>query len=181
MNINLLVQKILLGDEKAFELLVAQYQRLVYHVSLRILKDPVECDEVLQEVFITVFKKIHQFKFESKFSTWIASITYRQAIAHLKKGRKLELKEIIDEEFMLNESHVNNQSDLKKALDFYLDKLPVLHRTALVFYHYEEMSYTEISKIMDLPEGTVKTYIFRARKALKEMIGRPNQQTLLYG
>jgi RNA polymerase sigma-70 factor (ECF subfamily) len=182
-NIETVIKRILLGDERAFEQLVTHYQKLVYHLAYRVLKDPCESEEVMQEVFITVYRKLHQFKHQSKFSTWISSITYRLSINHYQKTKRFDFKESAE---AFNESDVRYdpevfKGDLKRALDYFLEQLPVLHRTALTLYHYEEMRYDEISSIMNLPEGTVKTYIFRARKTLKELISKSKQQTLLYG
>jgi RNA polymerase sigma factor (sigma-70 family) len=169
------VSNILKGDMHAFELLVKQYERLVFHVINRLVREKEDKEDVCQEVFIKVHKSLKDFKFESKLSTWIARITYFTAINHLKKNKNEQMADISDD--MENYHFTNDNPEqllTKKEISTYIDQLiaqlPEKYRTVLTLYHLNEFSCLEIEEITGMPEGTIKNYLFRARKLLKEKI-----------
>jgi RNA polymerase sigma factor (sigma-70 family) len=171
-----LVRNVLAGDKQAFKQLIQQHQRLVIHMVGRIVKKTEEREELCQDVFLRVYEKLGEFSFQSRLSTWIATIAYRYAINHLRKERMV-FSDIPEEEgftkqFVENENPETLIGD--KDMDAFVlklaDQLPVQYKTALILYHVEGMSYQEIGGITGMPEGTVKNYIFRARTLLKEKI-----------
>lgn len=169
-----LVQQISNGNNNAFRYLVANYQRLVLHVVGRVVQRQDEVEDICQEVFIKVFDKIKKFRGESKLSTWIASIAYNTSITYLrKKYRRGEqsyddqpLLVVSEKDDSLNQK-VLEKAEAKKYLMQMIEKLPVNYRTVLTLYHLEEFSYKEIEEITGMPEGTIKSYLSRARKLLK--------------
>ncbi|GAB3935931.1 RNA polymerase sigma factor [Larkinella terrae] len=173
-----LVRRIVQGDVRAYQTLVERYQRLVLHMVGRIVRQPEDVEDVCQEVFIKVYKHLPDFQFGSKLSTWIASIAYRTAINHGKKMNR-ELASGFPEHWegqydsgLANPEEMLIHQDWKAFLHAQIDKLPVHYRTILTLYHLEELSYEEIGEVTSLPEGTVKNYLFRARKLLKEALQR---------
>src|SRR5688500_2381800 len=92
-----LVANVLAGDMNAFRLLVKQHERLVAHMVGRLVKKPEEAEELCQDVFLRVYDKLGEFNFQSKLSTWIATIAYRYALNHLRK-QKMIFSDIPDEE-----------------------------------------------------------------------------------
>ncbi|MFV0591250.1 MAG: RNA polymerase sigma factor [Draconibacterium sp.] len=183
-----LVQQVLSGNNNAFRFLVSKYQRLVVHVVGRIVQQQEELEDICQEVFIKVFKTLNKFRGDSKLSTWIATIAYNTAITHLrKKSRRGELS--YNEEPMLigkeADTALNQQAiekeEIKKHLLKLIETLPVHYRTVLTLYHLEEFSYREIVEITGMPEGTIKSYLNRARMILKgkmEKIARLEQTNI---
>lgn len=177
MNDAELVQHVSNGNESAFRFLVAKHQRLVLHVVSRVVQQQADVEDVCQEVFMKVFRKIDRFRGDSKLSTWIATIAYNTSISYVrKKSRHREPS--YDEEPLLIDlekeqvfSHKTvEKEEAKKYLLQLIEKLPVNYRTVLTLYHLEEFSYKEIEKITGMPEGTVKSYLSRARKILKEKL-----------
>lgn len=177
MNETELIHQICNGNPQAFRYLVKQYERLVFHVAARLLNQQEDLEDVCQEVFIKVHQKLPGFRGDSKLSTWIATIAYRVSVNHLKKRKPdvdigesqyelIQHSRVSDE----NPEQLTQKKELKEMVKKMVDRLPEQYRTVLSLYHLEEYAYNEIVEITGLPEGTVKNYIFRARKLLKEMV-----------
>jgi RNA polymerase sigma factor (sigma-70 family) len=173
-----LIQKIRTGDTSAFKIFISQYQKLVIHIVYRMINQQQDREDLVQDVFIKAYKSLTSFRFESKISTWLGRIAYNTCINHLQK-RKIPLiaddiyqntsEEIIDPEQKLPDDLAADQ-DFHDKLHKEVEKLPPLFRAIVTLYHLEQMSYREISEILDLPEGTVKSYLFRARSQLREQL-----------
>jgi RNA polymerase sigma factor (sigma-70 family) len=171
-----LVANVLAGDTQAFRQLIRQHERLVNHMIGRLIKQTEEVEEVCQDVFLKVYEKLGEFNFQSKLSTWIATIAYRHAINHLRK-KKMLYSDIPDEESFTkrfieeeNPESLLEEQDLDSYVMKLIDELPAQYKTILTLYHIQEMNYNEICEVTGMPEGTVKNYLFRARNLLKEKV-----------
>jgi RNA polymerase sigma-70 factor (ECF subfamily) len=171
-----LVTKILEGDVQAFRLLISRHERLVAHMIGRLVKGVEEKEELCQDVFLKVYEKLGEFSFQSRLSTWIATIAYRHAINHLRK-KKMYYAELPGEEDITasfvsadNPESVVTEKDMDEFIFKLIDELPPQYKAVLTLYHLEEMTYPEICEITSMPEGTVKNYLFRARNLLKEKV-----------
>jgi len=170
-----IISKILKEDLRAFELLVKQYEKLVFHVVGRMVREEQDKEDVSQEVFIKIHKNLRTFQFKSKLSTWIARIAYLTAINYLKKYKKMSSTELLDD---LENYHYTRESPdavtEKKEISNYVNRLiemmPEQYRIVITLYHLNEFSYQEIEDITGMPEGTIKSYLFRGRKLLKEKL-----------
>ena len=172
-----LVQQVINGNNHAFRFLVSKHQRLVLHVVGRIVQQQDQVEDVCQEVFIKVFKMLKSFRGESKLSTWIATIAYNTAITHLRRQkRRSELSYHEDPRLLAVEKDTGpdqkmlEKEEARKYLVKLIETLPVHYRTVLTLYHLEEFSYKEIVEITGMPEGTIKSYLNRARALLKSKI-----------
>jgi RNA polymerase sigma factor (sigma-70 family) len=173
----LLVSRILKGDMQAFKALVQQHQRLVVHMVGRLINDKQDVEDICQEVFLKVYQKLSGFSFQSKLSTWIATIAYRTAVNYLKKKNRMMMDDIeeggLDAKYGV-ESDTPERLFERKNLHIFIhqeiEKLPPQYRIVLTLYHLEGMQYAEIEEITGMPEGTVKNYLFRARKLLKDRL-----------
>jgi RNA polymerase sigma-70 factor (ECF subfamily) len=174
-----LVERILAGDQYAFEQLVRDYQKLVSHIVFRMIANPADREDICQEVFMRVYKNLKSFRYDSKLSTWIARIAYNGCLNYLEKKKVPLYDDIIEDDSLTIENQADqapspdmNSEDfeLSKILNNEIEKLPVRYRTILTLYHLDEMSYDEIGKVTDQPSGTVKSYLFRARKMLKKRL-----------
>lgn len=171
-----LVLKILGGDIQAFRHLIRQHEKLVAHMIGRLVRNTAEREELCQDVFLKVHEKLGDFSFQSRLSTWIATIAYRHAINHLRK-QKMLFSELPEEQtftarFIEPETpeSILAEQDLDSFILKLIDELPAQYKTVLTLYHVEEMSYQEICEITGMPEGTVKSYLFRSRNLLKESV-----------
>ena len=166
-----LVRKIISGDIRAFKDLVHQHERLVMYMISRIVNNKEDIKDISQEVFIKVYRSIKKFNYDSKLSTWIATIAYRTAINHAKKDPLKNLT--IDTEVPINFETPEHILSIKNEAEFIqqqVSRLPLSYRTVVTLYHLNEFSYQEIGEITGFPEGTIKNYLFRARKLLKEKL-----------
>lgn len=177
-NSRLLVQRILAGDANAFQAFIQEYQHLVAHMVFRMVSNAADREDLCQDVFLKAYQNLGRFRFESKVSTWIAKIAYNTCINHLHKKKALlygdtpyaddSLDSISGDR--LSPDVFTEGKDTAGRIQKEIGKMDVRYRTILTLYHLDGMSYAEIGKIMNLPEGTVKSYLFRARKNLKEKL-----------
>jgi len=171
-----LIDQVKKGNTNAFRYIVANQQKLVFHIVGRIVVDRDEIQDVCQEVFIKVYQRINEFRGESRFSTWIASIAYHQCLNHLRKKRRLnEVNFEEDASFdwlKTDESpdRIFENNETKKVLKAVVENLPLAYRTVITLFYLEEFSYAEIEQITGMPEGTIKSNLFRARAILKEKL-----------
>lgn len=171
-----LVSRVLTGDMQAFMQLIRQHERLVAHMVGRLVSNNEDRAELCQDVFLRVHDKLGEFNFQSRLSTWIATIAWRQAINHLRKKR-IMFSEIPDEHSFtktfveeINPETVAEEKDLDEFVLGLVEQLPPQYKVVLTLYHLESMSYPEIGEATGMPEGTVKNYLFRARNLLKEKV-----------
>ncbi|HWR83068.1 MAG TPA: sigma-70 family RNA polymerase sigma factor [Candidatus Deferrimicrobium sp.] len=174
----LLVAEVLGGNRAAFETLIGQYQRLVSHVVFRMVADRSDREDICQEVFIKVYENLAGFHFDCKLSTWIARIAYNSCLHHVEKKRLPLVDDLVGNDERAIEWRSNvitpdvyaEQTDIASLVRVEIEALPVHYRAMLTMYHLDEMSYEEISEVTGMPLGTVKSYLFRARKLLKERL-----------
>ncbi len=171
-----LVAKVLGGDLQAFRMLIKQHERLVAGMIGRLVKLREEREELCQDVFLKVYEKLGNFNFKSKLSTWIATIAYRMALNHLKK-RKFLYRDIPEDDDIsdyfiekTNPELIAEKEDMDRMILEIVEQLPLPYRTVLMMFHSDGLSYPEITEITGMPEGTVKSYIFRARNLLKDRV-----------
>ena len=171
-----LVSRVLTGDMQAFMSLIRQHERLVVHMVGRLVKNEEDREELCQDVFLRVHEKLSEFTFQSKLSTWIATIAWRYAINHLRRKR-MHFSDIPDEDAFTkkfieetNPETVAEERDLDEFVLKLVDELPPQYRVVLTLFHLEGMSYPEIGEVTKMPEGTIKNYLFRARNLLKEKV-----------
>ncbi len=173
-----MVAQILSGRTDEFETLIERYKKLVAHIVFKMVTIEADREDVCQEVFVKVYQKLGSFKFESKLSTWIATIAYNTSLNYLEKKRVPLVDDLMPEENGLERLAAEDFSpeddtdrrNLSEVLIEEIDKLPVQYGTILVLYHLEEMPYRDIAEITGMPDGTVKSHLFRARKLLKDRL-----------
>ncbi|MEQ8243874.1 sigma-70 family RNA polymerase sigma factor [Fulvivirga sp.] len=175
---NQLVSAVRNGDMQAFKVLIDQNQRLVAHMVGRLIKNDEDREELCQDVFVKVHQKLSEFNFKSKLSTWIATIAYRLSINHLQKKNitiEKDIQELSPKEFQIMIENTTpletlQEKDVKQFLLAAIEQMPVHYKSVVTLFHLEDMGHSEIAEIMDMPVGTVKNYLFRARKLLKDSL-----------
>jgi RNA polymerase sigma-70 factor, ECF subfamily len=164
------------GDPRAFEELVIAYQHRVFGVALRMLRNRGEAEEIAQEVFLRVHRAVEDFRGEAKLSTWLYAITSRLCLNRLASGERRASRE--GEESL---EHLRADADpaahverveLEAALQRAITELPEERRIMVVLRDFEGLSYEEIATALDLPLGTVRSRLHRARTDLKEKLER---------
>jgi RNA polymerase sigma-70 factor (ECF subfamily) len=169
-----LITQILNGNMNAFTFLVNRYQKLVVHITGRLIQRQDELEDVCQEVFLKVYQNLGKYRNECKLSTWIATIAYNTSINYLrkyKKGDMISSEELLAVPVISDTKTLDfERVDLHQYIRSQIELLPVQYRTVLTLFHLEEFSYQEIEQITGMPEGTVKSYLFRAKAILKEKL-----------
>lgn len=174
MNDAELINQILNGNMNAFTFLVNRYQKLVVHITGRLIQRQDELEDVCQEVFMKVYQNLGKYRNECKLSTWIATIAYNTSINYLRKFKKGDEVDPDDSVALRNLTDYKTddfeKADLHRYIREQIENLPVQYRTVLTLFHLEEFSYQEIEQITGMPEGTIKSYLFRAKALLREKL-----------
>lgn len=174
------------GSEKAYRELLDRYQRPVFSLIYRMVRDREQAEDLAQETFVKVFNHLESFNPKYKFSSWIFKIASNLSIDHLRKkepetvsldgsrhattAEETEASRIQVESRDENPEQFVEARELGAEIEQAIGKLRPEYRTAIVLRHVEGRPYEEISEIMDVPLGTVKTYIHRARSELRETL-----------
>ena len=178
-----LVEGLRLGVERAYEELLVRYQQPVYNLVYRLLSDPADSNDVVQEVFLKVFRNIGLFRNQSSLKTWIYRIAVNEAHNHRRwfcRHRKQEIGLDRDDE---ERSYQDTLADPGKSpfeeaasreahaiIEAAVNALNPTFRAAVVLRDVEDLSYEEIAEILQINLGTVKSRIMRGREALKQTL-----------
>lgn len=163
-----LVRAALAGRDDAYQLLIERYQNLVWQLLNRLIPQLEDREELAQDVFVKVYFKLSKFRFESKFSTWLYTVTYRTALSHLRKVQ-LDWEELTDQHEPI-ESDTHRDAGLYETLEHEVSRLDLEDRTVISLYHQQGCTVEEIAQIVGKPVGTIKNQLFRARKKLKQKL-----------
>lgn len=174
-----LVAQALAGSEEACRRLVERYERPVFGLILRMVRDPAVAEELAQDTFIKAFGALERFNPRKKLSSWLFKIAHNTAIDHLRKREPLTVSlsppqedEGPDYGATLADAGSRDpeqraqEADLARGIEEALGGLRPEYREVLVLRFQEGLAYDEIAQVLDLPLGTVKTHIHRARKEL---------------
>jgi len=183
-----LVNRVLRGETQAFATIIKNTEGLVAQIVYKLITNAEDRKDLAQDIYLKTFKSLSGFKYQSKLSTWVGKIAYNTCFNFLDKKQLVLLDNSIPEnekqesalEFFTNKfvglSNNNNsetsliRTERMEIVQSAIEKLPPLFKTLIMLYHYEELSYEEIAEITSLPVGTVKSYLFRSRKSLKDTI-----------
>lgn len=174
-----LINDVLRGNTQAFASVVKNTERLVAQIVCKMIVNEEDQKDIVQEIYLKTYQKLATFKFQSKLSTWIANIAYNTTVNYLEK-KKIPLSSIdsVTENKYSNfeniETEILNKEKIQ-ALNKEINNLSPIYKTLISLYHIEELSNKEISKITSLPEGTIKNYLYRARKILKDNLNNNYQ------
>lgn len=183
MDEKLLIQKAAAGDPAAFEELVLRYQTQVYSLALRMVGNETDAQDLAQEAFVRAWRALASFQFSSQFSTWLYRLTSNICIDFLRtqnKRKHISLTVLQDEEAQQwdmpdskpsPEDHIIASQE-REALASAISSLEPEYRQVLILRIVNDCSYQEISQIMGIREGTVKSRLSRAREQLRKKLAQ---------
>ncbi len=174
-----LIQTAIRGREDGFEELVRRYQRPITGYIYRMLNNYDASLDVTQEVFIKVYNSLERYSSEYKFSTWLYRIAHNAAIDHMRRNsvnqQSIEA-ENADGSYQLqiestqpNPEQQRERSEWRREIETVVKCLPQVYRELILLRHSQDLSYDEIAEITNLPLGTVKNRLFRAREMMREI------------
>lgn len=171
-NEEILVRSAIGGSPEAFAELVKLYYRRVTALGMSFFKNQTDTEDFVQDVFIKVYTKISTFKGESLFSTWLTRIAYTTALNSIK--RRKEYLPLSDETLLFDIDWTPEEREIRRltieVVRQTMEELPEKFALCLDLYFFYDMPYAEICEVMDVPLNTVKSYIFRAKKLLREKL-----------
>jgi RNA polymerase sigma-70 factor (ECF subfamily) len=166
-----LVAETLRGRSEAFGTLVERYDRAVYHLAFRTLHDREEAQDAAQEAFFKAFRSLRTFRPDAKFSTWIFSIAYHACCDRLARRKRYSNEELPDRADSSAGPELQAIADDEATrLHAAIAALPEKYRTVITLYHLQGAQYEEIAKVLQIPMGTVKTHLFRAKEQLRKLL-----------
>lgn len=183
-----LAARIVMGDMQAFDELVTEYQNKVIHISYSMLSDYEDACDASQEVFVKVYRSIANFRGESSLSTWIYRITRNVCMDFIRKRKNAVIMSIDEEKEDAPKTEIEDESKSPEHIAERNETVSMVHRAIsrleenqriiLTMYDIEGMSYDEISKILEIPAGTVKSRLNRARQKLRKILSENREHFL---
>ncbi|WP_066059166.1 RNA polymerase sigma factor SigW [Robertmurraya korlensis] len=176
------IKQVLKGDQSAYGEIVEIYKDKVFQLCFRILGNRHEAEDMAQEAFIRAYVNISSFNIDLKFSTWLYRIATNLCIDRIRKKKPdyyldaevsgtdgLTMYSQVAADTILPEDEIESL-ELQETIQREITKLPEKYRSVIVLKYIEELSLNEISEILDIPLGTVKTRIHRGREALRHQL-----------
>jgi len=174
-----LIRQTLEGDPEAFGKLVVKHQPLLFNMACRVLKNPVEAEDVVQEGFVEAYRHLAAFKQQSRFSTWVYTIVLNRIRNILRHSKVLQISSLdvrrqtrdgdCPVEVMEKSPHMDDtlQNKLEvEAMHRAAQGLPAKYQEIFSLYYFQNHSIAEVAKILNRPPVTIKVYLHRARKLL---------------
>jgi len=186
MDDNAIIDGMSRGDQRAFRELVERYKKRVYYLALDMAGNPVDAEDISQDVFLKVYRSFSTFRRGAKLGSWLYRVTYNASIDHLR-SRGLAPEPVADEvlESRSREGEAPAQArasdpvaaaeagQLQARIAAALDKISPQEKAVFVLRHYEELKLRDIAETLGLSIGSVKSYLFRAVHKLQKELGGP--------
>jgi RNA polymerase sigma-70 factor (ECF subfamily) len=157
------------GAEPAFREIVRRYERPVMSLLARMVNDPALAEDLAQETFLKAYRRLSTFDTGRRFSSWLFRIAHNTAVDALRRRGPVEVEQDREPAVPPQPDPVET-ADLGRALDAALASLRPEHRMAILLRYQQGFSYEEIGDAMEIPEGTAKTFVHRARKLMAEAL-----------
>jgi RNA polymerase sigma-70 factor (ECF subfamily) len=179
-----IIARVSAGDAASFELVMRRYDRRLFRAVRAILKDDAESEDAVQEAYVLAYEHLADFAGRARFSTWLVRIAVYEAFGRLRRRRRADAcdAESLEDVSLAApsadpEKHASDR-ELRKVLERAIDALPESFRSVFVLRAVEQLSIAETSEVLDIPEDTVKTRLYRARGLLRSRLKAPDARTL---
>jgi RNA polymerase sigma-70 factor (ECF subfamily) len=180
---SVLIERTQRGDRQAFDDLIRKHEKRAYQYAFRLTSNPEEAGDVVADAFVRVFSALHNFKGQSAFTTWLYRIL-TNCFLDMRKREKSRPTTSLEAALVTDEGDLERQveddapsphmeaekSERERAVEKAVLQLPEYQRAMITMYHVENLSYEEIADALDLPIGTVKSRLNRARLSLRELL-----------
>lgn len=174
---NELVKRVCMGETQLFRLLIERHQQHIFNLCYRMLRQFEEADDATQDTFLKAYRSLKQFRGDARLKTWLCRIARNECLNRLRHENMASLDQQLttDYSFQIADStpsplELIEQQETQSIVHEAINKLPHQYRLVITLFHLNGLSYEEISQVMEIPMGTVKTHIFRARELLKSKL-----------
>jgi len=163
------------GSIEGLKGIVERHQDYVFSVAFRLVRNREVAEEITQDVFFKVYNKIHTYKAQSKFSTWLYTIVYRTSLNYLERKSITISETDLESQFSeigttRSEFVTGDDTDTQIILWKAIDRLPVIQGVVILLFYLNQFSVSEIAEVIKTPPNTVKTHLHRGRKQLKSIL-----------
>ncbi|MCI0452771.1 MAG: sigma-70 family RNA polymerase sigma factor [Candidatus Latescibacteria bacterium] len=166
-----LVRACLSGNQKAFEILVRKYEKPIYNLALRMLKDRDDAADVAQTVFVKAYEKLESFDEAHEFFSWIYRIAINESINFNKRTKRHdEYESGVTAALSATQEQAHGAEVLRDEMIDAIERLTMDYQMVIVLRHFHDFSYEEMADVLSIPEKTVKSRLFTARAQLKEIL-----------
>lgn len=165
-----LVKQAKKGDSDAFAELVRRHEQMVFNLSFRFARDGSLAEDMAQEAFLKAFRLLKGFRGDCSFSTWMYRVTTSVCLTELNRRKKRGEVQLQAHHAGSFENSRIEAGDIAEIVRRCVTHLPERYATIVTLYYLEEMPYEEIAAIVEIPMGTLKTWMFRARKELRKIV-----------
>ncbi len=175
----LLIKKVLSGEKGAFEALMVKYNKRIYNYVYRMVRNEETAVELTQDFFLKIYNVLSMYNFKYKFSTWAYRICYNLVVDYIRKnsnlidsleGDNINEKRMVESDNYVKENYIAKleNEQMSEYLWNVVDCIPVKYKELIILRYIDDLKYEEIAEIVDIPVGTVKNRIFKAKKMLKK-------------
>ena len=172
-----LVNRVVMGETQLFRLLIERHQQHIFNLCYRMLQRFEDADDATQDTFLKAYRSLKQFRGDARLKTWLCRIARNECLNRLRNERMIPLDErlVVEGGFRFVNStpsplELIEQQEIQSTVHAAINELPPAYRLVIMLFHLDGLSYEEISQVMEIPMGTVKTHIFRARRLLKSKL-----------
>lgn len=170
-----LIQSVLNGNDRDFELLIKKYQTNVFRTAVGLLHNKEDAEEITQDVFLKVFQSLSTFNGKAAFSTWLYRIAINMSLNYLKKKKRSQFWSGLSEWLQLPSNDkqaevVLNEKSERSIIQNAIDNLPEKQKIAFVLAKYEELSQKKVAEVLNISEGAVEQLLVRAKTNLKKKL-----------
>ena len=165
-----LVRRTRNGDTEAFSELVRRHQQVTYNLAYRYMRDATQAEDMAQEAFLKAYRLLNGFRGDSSFSTWLYRVTSSVCLTELSRRKRRSEVELQPTHYKNAAIQPNYTLDVPEQIRSCVTKLSDRYAEIVTLYYLKGVSYDEIAEAMDIPMGTLKTWMFRARKQLRTIV-----------
>ncbi|EQA63531.1 RNA polymerase sigma factor [Leptospira alexanderi] len=180
------IQKVLHGDFNSFEILMNRYQGLIYSQAIKAFRNETEAEDFTQDIFLKAFESLSTFQGRSQFSTWLFVIARNDIIRRYRKEHPeisgLDTLLLVENEIEKKNEISSEQEtkllkqEISEKIRSLVESLPELYRKPIMLHYFENMSYKEISKKLNLKMNTLKSYIFRGKEIMRDWLNKEENE-----
>lgn len=185
---NVVVNRVLDGEKELFEILVRRYNQTLYRAVRSYLKSEKDIEDTMQDAYLKAFRKLHQFKNDAAFSTWLVRIGINEALQRIRKQSRVQSVKIAQtendtfqpESRQMDPEQKTIQNETRLLLEKAVDRLPEKYRVVYVLREVEKMDHKSIAKCLALSNSNVKVRFHRSKEMLKEILCKLSNDVELF-